>query len=184
MAKKIIDRKQIMGAVQGAVWMGLGYYVTDRGTHYLNTKVNALGAFSSRGPWHQAAVRAGTGLLATGLVGTLLSRKNAAAGKKAGAYLAAGAVFAALYPPVATALSGLMTPGGRRSPTITQALPSASAAPSTAMLRAGGRRAHGRPGGIVMGAPAVDADAAAYSMGRPGGRYINPRFQWSNIREL
>jgi hypothetical protein len=38
---------------------------------------------------------------------------------------------------------------------------------------------------LVMGAPAIDADAASAGLaGRPGGRYINPRFQWAGMREL
>lgn len=178
---KIISRKQIIGAAQGALWAGIGAYVTDRGTSYLNTSVTAIGEFSARGPYHAAAVSAGTGLLATGGITAVMSKKSSRAAKKAGAYMAAGALLTALYPLVTSKLNEMMAnPGGRRlrrrRPTLTQALPSASAAPSTSMLRAGG--------GIVMGAPAVDADAAAYSTGRPGGRYINPRFQWSNIREL
>jgi hypothetical protein len=187
---KLIDRKIIMGAAQGALWAGAGIYLTNKSSGYLKDASVTVSEFSSRGPWHNALVEGTTGLLVAGLAGGLLGRKNSAAGKKAGAYMAAGALLTALYTPISSSLEGMMKPGGRmgsgrtrsrvggRHPTITQALPSTSAAPSTAALRAGG--------GIVMGAPAVDADQAAYGLGntRPGGRYINPRYQWSNIRQL
>jgi hypothetical protein len=174
---KIISKKQIMGAAQGALWAGIGAYVTDRGTEYLNTSMVSISTFTQKGPYHAAAVAAATGLLATGGIAAVMGKKSSKGAKKAGAYMAAGALLTALYPLVKQKLEEMTKPGGRRRRhTLTQALPSASAAPSTSMLRAGG--------GIVMGAPAVDVDAAAYSTGRPGGRYINPRFQWSNVREL
>jgi len=170
---KLVDRKTIMAAGQGALWAGLGMYITDKGTGLLNEKVSAIGNFSRAGQWQAAAVSATTGLLASGLVAGAISRRNKSAAKKAGAYMATGALLVSLYPLI---MSKFSRPGGRmRAPTITQALPSAQAAPSTAALRAGG---------IVMGAPAIDVDAGAMYGTRPGGRYMNPQFEWSSIREL
>ena len=177
MKLKLLDRKRVIGAAQGALWAGLGMSTTAYGGKYLRNSVGAIGRFTDP-PTKKALVDAAVGLTIAGLAAGLLGRgKNSAAGKKAAAYMGTGALLATVYPLL---MSYMKRPGGTRrlGPTITQALPSASAAPSTAMLRAGG--------GITMGAPAVDASAAVAGLtsGRPGGRYINPRFQWSNIREL
>jgi len=176
MKMKLLNKEKIIGAAQGALWAGLGMTATAYGGNYLRSKVGAIGNFANT-PAKKALVDATTGLLLAGLVSGALGRRNSGAAKKAASYMGTGAMLATVYPLV---VSQLQRPGGARrlAPTVTQALPSASAAPSGAMLRAGG--------GIVMGAPAVDASAAVAGLtsGRPGGRYINPRFQWSSIREL
>ena len=175
MKMKLLDKKRIIGAAQGALWAGGGMAATAYGGHFLRSKVSAIGNFANT-PMKRALVDATTGLAIAGATAALLGRRNSSAAKKAAAYMGTGALLSTVYPLV---MSYVTRPGGRRlAPTVTQALPSASAAPSTAMLRAGG--------GIVMGAPSVDASAAVQSLtsGRPGGRYINPRFQWSSIREL
>jgi len=182
---KLIDRKSIMSGIQGAAWVGVGIYTTTKATGYLNSNIATIGDFSRAGKYQAAGVTAGTGLLTTGLIAMAIGRKNGSAGRKAGAYMAAGALISALGPIVTemwgTMGSGMRAGGHRRrglSSAVTQALPSASAAPSGSMLRAGGT-------GIVMGAPAIDAGPAAAALGRrAGGRYINPRFEWSNVREL
>lgn len=181
---KLIDRKTLMAGLQGAGWVGLGLFATNRATNYLNTSVQTIGDFSRSGEYQYAAVTAATGLLTTGVVAMAIGKKNGTAARKAGAYMAAGAMLAAFGPMVTRKVKELTDrPGGQRrrrrlSSAVTQALPSASAAPSGAMLRAGGT-------GIVMGAPSIDAGPAAASLGRrAGGRYINPRFEWSNVREL
>lgn len=175
MKMKLLDKKRIIGAAQGALWAGGGMAATAYGGHLLRSKISAIGNFAST-PAKRALVDATTGLVIAGAAAGVLGRSNASAGKKAAAYMGAGALLGTFYPLI---MSYVTRPGGRRlPPAVTQALPSASAAPSGSMLRAGG--------GIVMGAPAVDASAAVQSLtsGRPGGRYINPRFQWSSIREL
>lgn len=180
MKLKLLDRKRVIGAAQGAFWAGLGMAATAYAGTRLRSNFRAIGDFTDT-PTKKALVDGATGLVIAGLAAGALGRgKNASAGKKAAAYMGTGALLATVYPLVLGYMREAARPGGRRrlGPTVTQALPSTSASPSTAMLRAGG--------GIVMGAPAVDTSAAVQGLtgGRPGGRYINPRFQWSNIREL
>ena len=78
---KLVDRKTIRAAGQGALWAGLGMYITDKGTGLLNEKVSAIGNFSRAGQWQAAAVSATTGLLASGLVAGAISRRNKSAAK-------------------------------------------------------------------------------------------------------
>jgi hypothetical protein len=184
MAKmKLLDKKKLIGAAQGALWAGLGMSATAWGGGYLRNNIAYLGRFADT-PTKRAMVDAATGLILAGLVGSVLGRgkKGRSGAVKAAAYMGTGALLATVYPIVASNIQTMTSgnrAGGRRrlGPTVTQALPSASAAPSTSMLRAGGQ--------LVMGAPAIDADAASAGLaGRPGGRYINPRFQWAGMREL
>jgi len=181
MAKmKLLSKEKVIGAAQGALWAGLGMTATAWGGNYLRTNIQALGRLADT-PTKRALVDATTGLMVAGLVGGVLGRnkKDRRAATKAAAYMGTGALLASLYPIVANQVAGMTRAGGRRrlAPTVTQALPSASAAPSTSMLRAGGQ--------LVMGAPAIDAGAAVAGLtGRPGGRYINPRAAWAGMREL
>ena len=180
MAMKLLNKKNIVGAAQGALFTGGGLAATSYGGNLVRTKIGAIGNFANT-PAKKALVDATTGLLIAGAAGAILGRRNATAGRKIALYMGTGAMLGTVYPLVMSMITrpgGYHKPGGMMRQTVTQALPSASAAPSTAMLRAGG--------GIVMGAPSVDASAAGQSLtsGRPGGRYINPRFQWSSIREL
>jgi len=177
MAKmKLLNKDRLIGAAQGALWAGLGTTAAAMGGGYLRANVGAIGSFANT-PTKRALVDGATGLLLSGVVAGLLGRRNSTAAKKAAAYMGAGALLGTVYPIVAAQVKTMTgRPGGRRLPTVTQQLPAASAAPSTAMLRAGG--------GIVMGAPAVDVGQAVRGLSRPGGRYINPRYEWASVRGL
>lgn len=174
MAIKLNLKRNIKAGAQGALWVGLGYIGTDKTVEYLEKTFPTLQEFANKGPYYRAGLQVGTGLAVTGLAAALLSGKNKEAARKAGAYMAAGVALAAFGKMAAAKVAEFTTPGGFSHQL--RGLTPAGILPQNAGLRAGG--------GIVMGAPAQSADQAVYGLGRPGGRYINPQYQWSSIREL
>lgn len=202
MAKMKWGKRELVSGLQGALWTGIGYALSDVGGSLLSTRIQAIGDFTAKGEmpgginWRRALVVSGTGLLASGAVGGLMARKNKDAARKALPFLATGAVLAGVGPELYSsfvdwwdktwpeaAVAGGNRPGAlrrsraRRLPSTRRLAPTA-AAPATAMARAGG---------ILMGSAPIDADAAIYEAAArrtPGGLYINPQASWAGIREI
>ena len=61
MKLKLLDKKRIIGAAQGALWAGGGMAATAYGGHFLRSKVSAIGNFANT-PMKRALVDATTGL--------------------------------------------------------------------------------------------------------------------------
>jgi len=177
---KLDLKRTVKAGLQGGLWVGLGYLGTTKGAGYLASTFPPVKEFMSKGVWHKAGVEAATGLLLAGGAAALMSKKSSTAARKAGAYMAAGAILGAFgemaYSKVDELTAGMGAPGGNARAHLARRLAPAGVAPQNSMLRAGG--------GIVMGASAEDADQAVFGLGRPGGRYISPQYQWAGIREI
>ena len=174
---KLKIKENLKTGAQGLLWTGGAYLATDKATNYLAESFPAVQEFVSKGPWYEAGVKLGTGLLLTGLIsGALAAGKKGAAARKAGAAMAVGVMLSVVGKIASSKVNEITMPGGDARRYIRSGRPAAGVLPQNAMLRAGG--------GIVMGSPAQGADQAVMGLGTPGGRYINPNFRWPSIREL